>query len=254
MKNRLYILLILLAFCTTSAYAQQGYLGRNHSLSLGATSNFSLIPFNGGEDYQIEFEDNKQVIFPKIDLAYSIQKKRTVFNFEGRYQMLPNAVQHDFSAIANTSAEIYVKDTIKTRTNVYRLGISIKKFSHVAPIGLYFRFGAGLNILGSKSISRKNTEAYLYDQGIWEIKDEYQTENGFSLIGDVSISVGKVIPLSRRFALDFGLQTNFPIARFKFNNETEGSLLNPIFRKWITGRSLFTHNIIEAYVKVHLFH
>lgn len=253
MKNQLYILIFILAVASELVHSQEGYLGRTRSISLGMSSNFPLIPFNGGEDYQLLFEDNSAVYFPKIDLAYSIQKKRTVVDFEARYQMLPNTFQYGFSSIAGPNLEMYVNDTTKMKSDVYRLGIFVKKFSHVAPIGLYFRFGAGLNIVRTKAISNTITKAYIYSEGIYNFTNEESIDKGLFIISDLSLSMGKLIPLSKRTTLDFGLQTNFPLARFKFDNITEGRLDNPLFRKWIIGRSIFSHNIIEAYVKIHFF-
>ena len=254
MKNQLYILIFVLAGSCGIAHSQEGYLGRTRSISLGVTSNFPLFPFNGGEDYRLIFEDNSKVFFPKIDLGYSIQKRRTVVDFEARYQMLPNIIQYDFSSVAGPNLEEYINDTTKMKSDVYRLGIYIKKFSHVAPIGLYIRFGMGLNVIRSKSITNSFKESYQYSEGTYSITNEKSIRKRLSVIGDVSLSVGKLIPLSRRTTLDFGIQSNFTLAKFKFDGLTDGELYNPVFRKWIVGRSLFSHNIFEAYVKIHFFH
>lgn len=235
------------------AFSQKGYLGRTRSFNIGGSSNFAIFPFSGDEENNIVLDENNLVYLPKIDLGYSIQNKRTVIDFEGRYQMLPNCIQYDSYFEGNPNFEIFVYDSIKMKSDNFRLGISLKSFSHVAPIGLYLRFGAGLNITHMKSIISRDSEELSYSLGTWEKKQEFSTNRGIAVIPDLSLSVGKIIPLSRRLNLNFGIQTNFPIIRFSFKGTTT-SLEDSDYRKWLMGRSLFSRNIIEGYVKIHLFH
>ena len=253
MKKSLLILTTFVVFFSYYSHSQKGYLGRIGNVNIGISSNFSFVSFYEDKENNVKLDENSEVFLPKLDLGYSIQKKRTVFDFETRYQMLPNAIQHSMQSVSNVNQELYIKDTTKMRTNVIRLGISFKRFNHVPPIGLYIRYGIGINLMSSKLVSRKNTEGNIYSQGVWEKKDEYSIDNGFSTIGDISLSIGKIVPLSKRLNLNFGVQSNFPLIRFKFN-DVNPTLNDPIYRKWLVGRSLFSRNIIEGYVKIHLFH
>ncbi len=253
MKKSIFILILLLVCSNTPLLSQKGYLGRTRSVNFGVSSNFSIFPFSEDNENNVIFDENNLVYLPKFDLSYSIQSKRTVIDFETRYQMLPNAIHRDSYYEGNTNFELFIFDTIKMKTDNFRLGISLKSFSHVAPIGLYVRYGAGLNLLSMKLISGHYSEEISYSSETWETKQEFSKDRGFAVIPDLSLSIGKIIPLSRRLNLNFGVQTNFPLVPFTFKG-SNAILEDSDYRKWLIGRSLFSRNIIEGYVKIHLFH
>ncbi len=255
-KKLIIVGFILLAF---HSEAQFGYIGNKSVVSFGITSNYGLIKQSKG---QYNYISDSSLCLPKFSIGLQREnKKGRVIYLEGAYQQLPNSLMQTRTMVPDPSVSYglhntYYYDSLFTRSDNIKFTYGIRSFRELSPLGLYFDFRMSLNSVVNKSLL-KSTRVIYYDDYNYTYNSETRiTRSGLVFLPEIGFGIGKIVPINKRTAFDYGARFNLVFGKYRNKNAGSDPRIEvlSISHQIVSSKKLTTANLIEVYASFNIFH
>lgn len=231
---------------------QNGYIGRRFAFQFGVGTNFSLIKHtNRFENYFTE----KGILIPKLTVGiFKENSKGNSIILELTYNQLPNSLitaeKIEEKGFFGTYYIYSKHDSLFTKSDNIKLTYGFRRYKELGPLGRYFDFRFCTNLTFNTSLFKSEVKESYIDYNIYNSTITKIVTSSEIFSPQLTFGFGKVIPLNKRMALDFGARGSLFIGRTSGFSSFDDPIL---YHRIISLKKLISTNLFELYVNILLF-